>query len=79
MRAVEETMKTVCTQKDVRCVSFRELADWLDVQDPGTLKKLRGLGVGKAPKGGWASFAAATAAASPAATAGRSAAHAKQH
>ncbi|MFJ5227520.1 hypothetical protein [Streptomyces sp. NPDC088400] len=79
MRAIEETMKTVCTQKDVRCVSFRELADWLDVQDPGTLKKLRGLGVGKAPKGGWPSFTAATAATSPAATAGRSAAHAKQH
>ncbi|MYZ38309.1 MULTISPECIES: hypothetical protein [unclassified Streptomyces] len=56
MRAIEETIKKVCVQKDVRCVSFRQLADWLDVQDPAHLAKLRGLRVGQAPKGGWEKF-----------------------
>ncbi|MFI7006061.1 hypothetical protein [Streptomyces sp. NPDC050145] len=56
MRAVEETVETVCTKPEVRCVSFRQLADWLDAQDPRTLKKLTTLGVGQAPKQGWASF-----------------------
>jgi hypothetical protein len=56
MRAVEDTIKTVCVQQDVRCVSFRELADWLDAQDPATLEKLHGLEVGEAPKGGWVSY-----------------------
>ena len=53
MRAVEETIKEVCPRKDVRCVSFRQLADWLDAQDPKTLRKLRALEVGQAPRGGW--------------------------
>ncbi|WP_274561030.1 hypothetical protein [Streptomyces spiramyceticus] len=56
MRAVEETIKTVCVQKEVRCVSFRQLADWLDAQDPAVLEKMRTLDVGQAPKEGWASF-----------------------
>lgn len=56
MRAIEETIKTVCSKKDVRCVSFRQLADWLDAQDPAALAKLGTLKVGKAPKAGWASF-----------------------
>ncbi|KES06392.1 hypothetical protein BU52_15105 [Streptomyces toyocaensis] len=56
MRAVEEVVETVCNKPDVRCVSFRQLADWLDAQDPATLAKLRTLGVGEAPKKGWASF-----------------------
>jgi hypothetical protein len=56
MRAVEETIETVCTKAEVRCVSFRQLADWLDAQDPETLAKMRTLGVGEAPKQGWASF-----------------------
>ncbi|GAA2921404.1 hypothetical protein [Streptomyces enissocaesilis] len=63
MRAVEETIKTVCVQRDVRCVSFRQLVDWLDAQDPKVLAKMRTLGVGEAPKGGWASFLAARPAA----------------
>ncbi|MEW1721694.1 hypothetical protein [Streptomyces sp. NPDC093109] len=61
MRAVEDTIKTVCVQKDVRCVTFRELADWLDVQDPATLEKLRDLKVGEAPRTGWPAFTAAAA------------------
>lgn len=59
MRAIEETIAHVCVQADVRCVSFRQLADWLDVQDPEVLAKLRTLKVGEAPAGGWASFLAA--------------------
>ncbi|SEQ72715.1 hypothetical protein SAMN04487983_1007202 [Streptomyces sp. yr375] len=56
MRAVEEVVENVCNKRDVRCVSFRQLADWLDAQDPKTLAKLRTLEVGEAPKQGWASF-----------------------
>ncbi|MFE0739633.1 hypothetical protein ACFW2N_32670, partial [Streptomyces sp. NPDC058855] len=56
MRAVEETIERVCNKPDVRCVSFRQLADWLDAQDPKILAKLRTLGVGEAPKQDWPSF-----------------------
>ncbi|MEU6243589.1 hypothetical protein [Streptomyces sp. NPDC047024] len=56
MRAIEDVVKTVCGKPDVRCVSFRELADWLDTQDPQTLTKLRTLEVGETPRQGWASF-----------------------
>ncbi|MFD8912966.1 hypothetical protein [Streptomyces sp. NPDC059575] len=56
MRAIEDVVKTVCGKPDVRCVSFRELADWLDAQDPQTLTKLRTLEVGETPRQGWASF-----------------------
>ncbi|MDX5567313.1 hypothetical protein PYK79_34200 [Streptomyces sp. ID05-04B] len=56
MRAVEQVVEHVCNQPDVRCVSFRQLADWLDAQDPAVLARMRTLGVGEAPKQGWASF-----------------------
>ncbi|MEU1013984.1 hypothetical protein [Streptomyces sp. NPDC005890] len=56
MRAVEDVVKEVCTKPEVRCVSFHQLADWLDAQDPQTLAKLRTLKVGEAPRQGWASF-----------------------
>ncbi|MFD4233906.1 hypothetical protein [Streptomyces sp. NPDC058542] len=56
MRAIEETIAQVCTKEGVRCVSFRQLADWLDAQDPKTLAKLTTLGVGEAPKTGWSSY-----------------------
>ncbi|MGW6599353.1 hypothetical protein [Streptomyces sp. NPDC055036] len=78
MTAVEDTIKTVCVQKDVRCVTFRQLTDWLDAQDPGTLEKYRGLGVGKAPKGGWTALAAAPASKSPSPPA-RPADHSEEH
>jgi hypothetical protein len=65
MRAIEETIERVCTQSEVRCVSFRQLADWLDAQDPQTLDKLTTLQVGEAPKQGWASFLAAQPAPAP--------------
>ncbi|MEU3824225.1 hypothetical protein GT045_16360 [Streptomyces sp. SID486] len=56
MRAVEDVVKEVCTKPEVRCVSFHQLADWLDAQDPQTLARLRTLEVGEAPRQGWASF-----------------------
>ncbi|MER7045534.1 polysaccharide deacetylase family protein [Streptomyces jumonjinensis] len=59
MRAIEEAIAAVCVKKDVKCVSFKQLADWLDAQDPEVLAKLRTLGVGERPKGGWADFLAA--------------------
>ncbi|MFE9970664.1 hypothetical protein ACFYRD_07880 [Streptomyces hirsutus] len=65
MRAVEETVEAVCTKPDVRCVSFRQLADWLDAQDPQTLEKLRTLNVGESPKQGWKSFLPAAPAPAP--------------
>ncbi|MGR8007304.1 hypothetical protein [Streptomyces hypolithicus] len=49
MDSVEELMREVCTRKDVECVSFRELADWMDVQDPQVLDQLRSLDPGQAP------------------------------
>jgi hypothetical protein len=58
-------VENVCTKEEVRCVSFRQLADWLDAQDPQTLAKLRGLGVGEAPKQGWASFLSGSPAPAP--------------
>ncbi|MDG4856757.1 hypothetical protein P8605_01010 [Streptomyces sp. T-3] len=65
MRAIEETIERVCTKSEVRCVSFRQLADWLDAQDPQVLEKMRGLGVGKAPKEGWAAYLSAQPAPAP--------------
>ncbi|WCD90014.1 hypothetical protein KPP03845_106438 [Streptomyces xanthophaeus] len=49
MKAVENVMKDVCPRQDVRCVSFRELADWLDVQDPKVLGQLRMLDPAQVP------------------------------
>ncbi|MFE1286296.1 hypothetical protein [Streptomyces sp. NPDC058751] len=65
MRAVDAVVERVCTKAEVRCVSFRQLADWLDAQDPATLDKLRGLRVGEAPEQGWASFLAGRPAPAP--------------
>ncbi|WP_149180912.1 hypothetical protein [Streptomyces sp. TRM49041] len=59
MRAIEETIAHVCVKPEVRCVSFRQLADWLDAQDPAVLAKLRTLKVGQAPATGWSEFLAA--------------------
>ncbi|MEU9033034.1 hypothetical protein AB0D46_37150 [Streptomyces sp. NPDC048383] len=49
MKAVEDTMRDVCPRQGVRCVSFRELADWLDAQDPQVLSRLRQLDPAQAP------------------------------
>ncbi|WP_432153124.1 hypothetical protein [Streptomyces tricolor] len=49
MRAVDKMVKTVCTKKGVKCVSFKELADWLDAQKPQTLAALRSLDPAQSP------------------------------
>ncbi|MFB7761438.1 hypothetical protein ACWD33_05815 [Streptomyces xiamenensis] len=56
MDAVEEVIKEVCPKEDVHCVSFRQLVDWLDAQDPEVLEKLRTLDVGEQPAEGWQTF-----------------------
>ncbi|MGY5048757.1 hypothetical protein ACWDE0_24550 [Streptomyces sp. 900105755] len=56
MRALDEVVADVCNKPEVRCVSFRQLADWLDAQDPKVLARLRTLNVGAAPRQGWESF-----------------------
>ncbi|WP_065962795.1 polysaccharide deacetylase family protein, partial [Streptomyces sparsogenes] len=50
MDAVEEALKHIADEKrkDVRLVSFRQLTDWMDAQDPQVLAHLRTLGVGEA-------------------------------
>jgi hypothetical protein len=49
MKAVDQVVENVCTKKDVRCVSFRELADWLDAQRPEVLQQLRTLDPAQSP------------------------------
>ncbi|QGV82270.1 hypothetical protein [Streptomyces ficellus] len=54
MDAVEDVMKNVCRRKEVRCVSFRELTDWLDAQDPKVLAQWRTLD--PAQPAGWSAL-----------------------
>jgi hypothetical protein len=60
MDAVEGVLKHIARERekgeDVRLVSFRQFVDWLDAQDPAVLEKLRSLGVGQQPAGGWKEF-----------------------
>ncbi|MFF2327268.1 MULTISPECIES: hypothetical protein [unclassified Streptomyces] len=49
MDAAEDTMREVCPRKEVRCVSFRELTDWLDAQDPDLLAQWRTLDPAQPP------------------------------
>ncbi|MFI2436860.1 hypothetical protein [Streptomyces sp. NPDC018693] len=62
MDAVEEALKYIAGEKekggDVRIVSFRQFVDWIDVQKPEVLDKLRTLEVGRQPAGGWKTFLA---------------------
>ncbi|CAM5726085.1 Polysaccharide deacetylase OS=Streptomyces alboniger OX=132473 GN=CP975_20170 PE=4 SV=1 [Streptomyces alboniger] len=64
MDAVEAAFKHIAREKDkgedVRLVSFRQFVDWLDVQKPEVLAKLRSLDVGQEPAGGWKEFLKAT-------------------
>ncbi|MCX4685773.1 hypothetical protein OG401_15905 [Kitasatospora purpeofusca] len=56
MNAVEEVIKAIADRPEVRMVSFRQLVDWLDAQEPALLRKLQGLAPGQAPAGGWETF-----------------------
>ncbi|MFF2213016.1 polysaccharide deacetylase family protein [Streptomyces antibioticus] len=64
MDAVEEAFKHIAREKekgaDVRLVSFRQFTDWIDVQKPEVLDKLRTLDVGQRPAGGWQEFTKGT-------------------
>nr|WP_263164136.1 hypothetical protein [Streptomyces sp. SCSIO ZS0520] len=59
MDAVEETLKRVADEKEVRLVSFRQFVDWLDAQDPAVLDRLQSLEIGERPAGGWRKYLAA--------------------
>jgi len=69
MDAVEAAFKHIAAEKekgaDVRLVSFRQYVDWMDVQKPEVLAKLRTLDVGQAPAGGWKTFLRETSSTSP--------------
>ncbi|MFD7663672.1 hypothetical protein [Streptomyces sp. NPDC059788] len=43
MKAIEDVVKAVCKKEGVRCATFKQVADWLDVQDPEVLERMRGL------------------------------------
>lgn len=58
MDAMEQFMDHLAGRPDVRMVSFRQLCDWLAVQDRPVLDKLRTLPVGQAPRDGWGTFLA---------------------
>ncbi|MET9800256.1 hypothetical protein [Streptomyces sp. NPDC006368] len=53
MDAVEDVMRDICRREETRCVSFSELTDWLDAQDPEVLAQWRALD--PAQPAGWAS------------------------
>ncbi|MFH8223789.1 hypothetical protein ACH4C2_31000 [Streptomyces sp. NPDC018057] len=65
MDSVEEAFKHIAAERDkgadVRLVSFRQFVDWMDVQKPEVLAKLRTLEVGQQPAGGWKEFLKAPA------------------
>ncbi|WP_035848789.1 polysaccharide deacetylase family protein [Kitasatospora azatica] len=56
MNAVEEVLKTIADKPEVRLVSFRQLVQWLEAQDPAVLRKLQSLGPGESPSSGWSGF-----------------------
>jgi hypothetical protein len=49
MTAVESALRQIAQYPDVRLVSFRQMADWMDAQDPSVVAKLRTLDPGEAP------------------------------
>ncbi|WP_230423578.1 hypothetical protein [Streptomyces radicis] len=53
MDAVEDALREMASRPDVRFVSFRQLCDWLEVQDPRVVANLQGLAVGESPMAGW--------------------------
>ncbi len=56
MDAVESAVGEIAAHPGVRLVSFRQLVQWLEVQDPAVLSKLRTLDPGQSPRGGWQDF-----------------------
>src|SRR4051795_5873321 len=58
MDAVEDALRRMAENRDVRLVSFRQLVAWLEAQDPAVLARLRTLPPGAPPPGGWQEFLA---------------------
>lgn len=56
MDAVSDAVKQMAQHPDVRFVSFRQLIDWIEAQDPKVLSWLQTLSVGTKPTGGWADY-----------------------
>ncbi|MBV2355000.1 hypothetical protein KUM39_11590 [Streptomyces sp. J2-1] len=60
MDSVEEAFQHIAAEKekggDVRLVSFKQFVEWIDVQEPEVLDRLRTLDVGQRPAGGWKRF-----------------------
>ncbi|ARF56089.1 hypothetical protein [Streptomyces gilvosporeus] len=61
MDAVEEALKQIADgrKRDVHLVSFRQLTDWLDAQDPEVIDRLQRMDVGERPDGGWNAYLSA--------------------
>jgi hypothetical protein len=55
MGAVESALRQIADYPDVRLVSFRQLVDWLEAQDPAVIAKMRLLDPGVAPHD-WSDF-----------------------
>jgi len=49
MTAVEQALRDIAARPEVRLVSFRQLVQWLEAQDPEVLRRLRTLQVGQRP------------------------------
>ncbi|MBK3579824.1 hypothetical protein JHN63_39760 [Streptomyces sp. MBT65] len=49
MKAIDTIIPKICTKAGVKCVSFKELSDWMDVQSPQTLQQLRSLDPAQSP------------------------------
>ncbi|SCG65641.1 hypothetical protein GA0070613_4033 [Micromonospora inositola] len=56
MEAIAQAATRMAQYPSVRLVSFRQLIDWLEAQDPKVLRRLQSLPVGRPLAGGWASF-----------------------
>jgi hypothetical protein len=55
IKAVEDALRQIAGHPEVQLVSFRQLTQWLDVQDPAVIAKMRTLDPGKAPTD-WADY-----------------------
>ena len=49
MTAVESALRQIAEYPDVRLISFRQMADWMDAQDPAVLARMRTLDPGVTP------------------------------
>ncbi|HET9169187.1 MAG TPA: hypothetical protein VFN97_07110 [Actinospica sp.] len=66
MTAVEQALREIAAYPDVRLVSFRQMAQWLEAQDPQVIARLRTLNPGQAPSS-WAEYTTPAGGATPSA------------